>query len=341
MKKFTLVSILVIFVLIIGACTTPPKPEPTISYPPPKPQISVFQEAQNGKPFRWPHDNSAHPVTRLMLAGFMQACKDFDLLCEDMGIDGDNTPGALALVEQAAALGTSGMLFAIFQPAHYQPTIDAIKAGIPVASFHFAVDKKDVPGLLAFAAPDMGDYSTRAGYAMAEKTNCGSPIGITQSMLNTGENLVTENFRKAYSERCPDAVLLETQMEGLDQAAAIAVASAIIQANSDIKGGFSSTGNGPTTWAKAAQENGKKPGEITIISMDYTRPNLDLVKNGEVYMLVGQPLFEETYYATTLLVLNMMGYPVPYEHYLPAPLITLENVDKYFAINDLAEGIAK
>lgn len=338
MKKFTLVSILAIFVFIIGACTAPPKPTVVV---PTEPAISVFQKAQNGKPFRWPHDNAAHPVTRLMLAGYMQACKDFGLLCEDMGIDGDNTPGVLALIEQSVTLGTSGMLFAVFQPAHYQPVIDATNAGIPIVSFHFAVDRKNTPGLLAFAAPDMGDYATKAGYAMAEKANCGSPIGTTQSILNTGENLVIENFKKAYLEKCPDAVLLETQMEGYDPVAAIAVASAIIQANPDIKGGFSSTGNGPTTWAKAAQESGKKIGELIIISMDYVKPNLDLVKSGEVYMLVGQPLFEEMYYSTTLLVLNMMGYPVPYEHYLPSPMITLENVDKYYAINDLAEGIAK
>ncbi len=32
-----------------------------------------------------------------------------------------------------------------------------------------------------------------------------------------------------------------------------------------------------------------------IISMDYTRPNLDLVKEGKVYGLVAQPLYEEFY----------------------------------------------
>lgn len=336
MKKFTLVSILVIIVFIIGACTAPPKPTVVV---PTEPEISVFQKAQNGKPFRWPHDNMAHPVVRIMSAGFLQACNDFGLLCEDMGVDGDNTPGALALVEQSISLGTSGMLFGIYQPAQYQSILDVIKKDIPVVSFHFAVDPKDVPGLLAFAAPNMGDYSTKAGYAMAEKTNCGSPIGTTQSMPNTGENLVIENFKKAYLERCPDAVLIETQMEGLDPAASIAVASALIQANPDIKGGFSSTGGGPTTWAKAAQEAGKKPGEIIIISMDYTAENLNLVKSGEVYMLVGQPLFEETYYAVVLLVADMMGYPVPYENYLPAPMITINEVDKYFAINALAESL--
>ena len=34
-----------------------------------------------------------------------------------------------------------------------------------------------------------------------------------------------------------------------------------------------------------------------IISMDYTRPNLDLVKEGKVYGLVAQPLYEEFYQA--------------------------------------------
>ena len=72
--------------------------------------------------------------------------------------------------------------------------------------------------------------------------------------------------------------------------------------------------------------------------MDYTRPNLDLVKSGEVYMLIGQPLYEECYWATVLLANYLLDLPVPYENIMPAPLVTSDNVDQFYAINDLAES---
>ena len=303
---------------------------------------SVFLEAQNGIPFRWAHDNQTHPVNRIMVAGFLQGCADFGVECEDMSIPGVDASAVIAMEEQSVILGSSGQIKPIYVPEHYRQALDLIDAGIPVIAVHFPVDFENVPGLLAWVAPDNEGYSVEAGKAMAEKTSCGSPIGVTQSSLNDGENLVAAIFRETYLELCPDANVLEVQVEGLDDpAAAILVASSIIQANPDLVGALSTTGAGPTTWAKAAQENGREPGEITIISMDYTRANLDLVKSGEVYMLIGQPLFEEFYVAAGLMAMHNMGLPIPKENVLPAPLITIENVDKYYAINDLAESVGE
>ncbi|MGY5875147.1 MAG: substrate-binding domain-containing protein [Candidatus Thorarchaeota archaeon] len=344
MKK--LLFIVIVLVIIMSACTSPeptkaPAPEPEVvcpDCPEAEETISIFQEAQNGVPFRWAHDNAAHPVVRIMAAGFAQACEDYDVLCEDMSVPNVDGPAKLAMTEQSIALGSSGQIFPIYLPEHYQQAQDMMDAGIPVIGTHFPVDAENVE-VTAWVAPNNVQYASAAGVAMAEKVECEGPIGVTQSSLNDGENAVAENFREAFLEVCPDTEVLEIQLEGLDDpAAAILVASSIIQANPDLKGGFSTTGAGPTTWAKAAEENGKEPGEITIISMDYTRPNLDLVKSGEVYMLVGQPLFEEFYFATVLLIQNLMGYPVPVENVLPAPQITLENIDQYYRINDLAES---
>jgi len=56
-------------------------------------------------------------------------------------------------------------------------------------------------------------------------------------------------------------------------------------------------------------------------------------------MLVGQPVFEEAYYDVVLLVTHLMGYPVPFTNLLPAPQITLENVDQFYAIVEKAEAV--
>jgi ABC-type sugar transport system substrate-binding protein len=104
---------------------------------------------------------------------------------------------------------------------------------------------------------------------------------------------------------------------------------------------FATTADGPTVWSSAAEENGLEIGEIAIIGMDYTRVNLDTIKSGEVFMVVAQPAFEEGYYAVVLLANSLLGIPIPYENYLPAPQVTLENVDEFYAINDLAESYFK
>ena len=57
--------------------------------------------------------------------------------------------------------------------------------------------------------------------------------------------------------------------------------------------------------------------------MDYTRPNLDLVKEGKVYGLVAQPLYEEFYRRAELLVKAIDGETIEYRNLLPAPIILL------------------
>ena len=121
-----------------------------------------------------------------------------------------------------------------------------------------------------------------------------------------------------------------------DAAQAIAKAVAIIQGNPDIAGAFSTTGNGPTTWARAAEETSAS--ELIIISMDYTRPNLDLVKSGQVYGLVAQPLYEEFYAAAELVGAALDGETVEYLNLLPAPVITIDDLDEYYSFNDKAEA---
>jgi len=75
-----------------------------------------------------------------------------------------------------------------------------------------------------------------------------------------------------------------------------------------------------------------------IISMDYTRPNLDLVKSGKVYGLVAQPLYEEFYNAVELVGAALDGQTVQYRNLLPAPIVLLKDIAKYYEFNDRAEA---
>ena len=136
-------------------------------------------------------------------------------------------------------------------------------------------------------------------------------------------------FADTINKNLSEFKLLPAQEEGFDLPPSIAKASAIISANPDIVGAMSTTGAGPTTWARGAEENGKPDGKIVIISMDYTRPNLDLVKAGKVYGLVGQPLFEEFRDACTSWT-RCSGEKYDYANPLVAPIITLKDIDTYY-----------
>ena len=71
--------------------------------------------------------------------------------------------------------------------------------------------------------------------------------------------------------------------------------------------------------------------------MDYTRPNLDLVKAGTVYGLVAQPLYDEFYQAVVLVGEAIDGKPVQYRNLLPAPIIFAADLAKYYEFNDRAD----
>jgi ribose transport system substrate-binding protein len=229
--------------------------------------------------------------------------------------------------------------------AVYDETLDTtINAwGKPWVNIHFAVPPEQgqqrFKNLIAWAATDMADYARRAGALMCDKLKgqAGS-VAVTQSVFSAGESLVAAEFTQAFHEMCPAIRVLAPQEEGLDLPAAIAKASAILTANPDLIGAFSTTGNGPSTWTGAAKDAGKQPGDLTIVSMDYTRPNLDLVRDGWVYALVGQPLYEEAYRAVEILLAHYRQEPFAYANMIPAPLITQANLAPYYAYADKVQA---
>ena len=147
-------------------------------------------------------------------------------------------------------------------------------------------------------------------------------IAITENNHNATEDMVAKVFADGIKKYCPEFTVLPVELEGPEPTQAIAVATSIIQANPDLVAALSTTGGGPTTWAGAQKETGKK---IVAVGMDTTRVNLDLVTNGEVWGLVAQPLFEETFGSAELLYKMANGEKVPYWTVLEAPLVTKDN----------------
>jgi len=96
-----------------------------------------------------------------------------------------------------------------------------------------------------------------------------------------------------------------------------------------VTGVFSTTGNGAQTWSGAARTTHRR---LSIISMDYTRQNLDLVKAGEVYAIVAQPLYEEGSAVADLAASLAQHHQVPFRNVLPARIVTAADLEPYYRI---------
>ncbi len=283
-----------------------------------------------------------HPVIRLMTLGFVIGCEELGYEYKLLLTDGSDMAQLSGSYEQAIAENASGIVSFAHDPA-LKPVIDrAGKAGIPVVSAHFPQPEGEYPGLTAWVAADTVRYATDVAMSMGaelrKRGKTGGTVAVTEGSFNSVENTVAETFTSVMNKEFPEFKILPAQEEGFDPPVAIAKAAAIIGANPDMVGAMSTTGAGPTTWARAAEETGFKDGDIVIISMDYTRPNLDLVKAGKVYGLVGQPLFQEFREAVYILDKLFRGEPFEYANPMVAPIITLADLDTYYKLNDDVEA---
>jgi ribose transport system substrate-binding protein len=300
------------------------------------------QPAQTSEPralvkkFYWVQPLKGHPVHQMTQIGFGEGCKKLGYDFEVIGTDNADIAGTIALAEQSIAKGdAAGVAIWTGNPS-WNPLIEKIgKKGIPVILPHFAVPEGSVPGATGIISCDPAEYARQAAQEIGRAIGGKGTVAITQGAFNTTENLVSEVFTKSMQELFPSVVVLAPEEEGFDAPKAIAKATSILQAHPDVVAALSTTGGGATTWAEAQKEAGRK---IIAVSMDYTRVNLDLIKEGQVYAVIAQPLWEESYGAAVLLDKVVRGEKIPWWTRLPAPLITSNNLAPYYLILDKVEA---
>ncbi len=338
---FGLLAVFVVLTMILSACA-PATPAATTA--PTAPAAAEQPTTAPAAPAKGHHIAlvqflKGHPVHRLMQLGFNDGCVANKYDCEMLLTDSTNAVDMVPLAEQALAEPVDGVVLYAVDNSFF-PTIKKFKdKGIPVVTPHFTSFDQATSGLTAVVGADVVQYAKAAADALGEKLGGKGTVAVTVGSFNETENLVAKSFKEEMAAKYANVKVLDPQEEGFDQAGAIAKAGAIIQGNPDIAGAFSTTGNGPTTWSAAAADNNKK--DLVIISMDYTRQNLDLVKSGKVYGLVAQPLYEEFYKAAELVGQAIDGKTVEYKNLLPAPIIFAADLEKYYSFNDRAEaGIA-
>lgn len=291
------------------------------------------------KKFYWIQPLKGHPVHQLTQIAFKEGCRELGYDCEIIGTDAWDINGTIALAEQALASGdAAGMVIWTGSPA-YNPFIEkAAKAGIPIILPHFPATEGSIPGATGIICCDQNEYARNLAMDIGKAIQGKGTVAVTQGSFNTNENLVAETFTKTMKEKFSAVKVLPSQEEGFDPSKGIARAVSILQANPDVVAAVSTTGGGPTTWAAAQKEVGRK---IVAVGMDYTRVNLDLVKNGEVFAIVAQPLWDESYGAAKLLDQVIHGGKIPWWTKLPAPIVTKDKLAPYQALLQKVEAALK
>lgn len=327
-------------VLLLSACsssTTGSSETPAMSSPP-SPSVAESSEAPatcdlSGKVIAYVGPLKTHPVLQVMAAGFVKGAEGAGLEPKVMLADDADPQKVLTLGKQAISQGVDGIVLQPYDPSLYGLVKEATAAGIPVTLTHFDSPTGQADGASAVFMPDPPQYAAEAAKDIAKTINGAGTVALTQGGFNSTENDVAKVFTETMAQVAPDVKVLKPQEEGFDPAKAISKAVSILQGNPDVVAAFSTTGGGPTTWAGAAKETGRN---IVAIGMDYTRPNLDLVKAGDIHAVVAQPIFEEHEQAAQALADVMCGKSVSYSNKLPSALVTKENVDQFYAILDKA-----
>jgi ribose transport system substrate-binding protein len=287
------------------------------------------------KALLWVQPMRDHPVHRLMQAGFLAKCKELGYTCEVVGNPSATNYDVSASIPLAeAALARTGFgAVAVYGPGpEIFPYIGKLGTeGLPVVTWHVLPPEGSVPGLKAATGEDIKAAGANAADAMGAKLGGKGTIALTQGSSNDTENAMSESFRAEIKAKYPDVKILDTQMEGFEPSAAESKAVGILQANPDVTGAFSTTGNGVQTWSGAARKAGR---EVVIIGMDYIRQNLDIIKSGAAYGIVAQPLYEEGAKTAEIAAALAEGKSVPYMNPLPAKVITAADLDPYYKILD-------
>jgi ribose transport system substrate-binding protein len=272
-----------------------------------------------------------NPVLQIMAQGALDGAKTAGFKSEEwLAPQGFDEPGAINLANQAIAQGISGIVIFATSPAFYPMIAKAKAAGIPVIQVHSPIAEGAAAGIDANFYPDPVAYGKAAAEAIGNELKTAGKKGsvaLAQTSFIPNENAAAKSFTATMKAEFPEQTVLKSIAEGSDETKAIATETSTVQAHSDLVAAFDTSGNGPVVWATTQRDTSKK---LVIIGMDYAKANLDLVKNGEVFGIVAQPLYQEHYLASLELAKALCKDTVVYEHALPAPVVTKSGLQTYY-----------
>jgi ribose transport system substrate-binding protein len=269
----------------------------------------------------------SNPTMQIMAAGFSTQGKALGM-SPSVQLSNDLDPqSTISLGQQAIAQGVDGLVTEPFDPSILSLDAPAKAANIPVVLAHIQVPQSQAGGAIADFYPTPTQYGAAVADTLGKSINGTGTVAVTESSFNTIENVAAKAFTAELKKSFPNVKVLAPQEEGGDPAKAISVAVSILQANPDVVAAYSTTGGGAVTWSSAAAQTSRK---LAIAGMDYTRPNLDLLKAGKITALVAQPIYQEYQAGVKAIADYICGKKVKYDNPLPSEIVTSKNVQSYY-----------
>jgi ribose transport system substrate-binding protein len=246
------------------------------------------------------------------------------------------------VIEGAAARNPDGMVIDAVFAVEAAPIVQGvIDAGIPVGIIEEPID---VEGELFTYASDpvvMGEMAARAlfdkigGEGKVYVIDFQAGVPSTDGRLTGLQNVLPEY---------PNIEFVGSDFAGDDSAMAAQIFSGVLQRHPDLKGVWGTNLYGIQGVITVLQEAGKSD-QVTVMAPDSLPQEVDWIRNGEAYALLGQKPYELSYQAVKNVIAHLNGEyePNPDVQYLEDPfvLITAENIDdpevsKYFNTFDCA-----
>ena len=287
---------------------------------------------------------SSNTTIAVWVAGFMQTAEELGF--KGLYIGGDTTDPATVEQMIDSAIAQYDNLVGVAIPINSETRWNMAKkftdAGIYVVSgwTPISVDDYETNGIdgdyvLGYHATDSYTYGYEAGIVMGEACNGAGTVAVTQNSFNDTEDEAARGFTEAITEKYPDMIVLDPQVESADVTQGISVVTSLIQANfGELVGAFGTTGTSPQSWSTAAESTGW---EGVIIGMDATSANLDILESGGVYAIVAQPMYDAWSECAKHLSDSLTGANTyEYDNFVESPIIYADDAEEY---RDLLKGV--
>jgi len=270
-KSFVIVSALVVFAMLLGACA--PAAQPTAA------PAAAQPAAAAGTYIPVISKGFQHQFWQAVKQGAENAAKDLNVQITFEGPESESqVDKQVEMVEAALAKNPKCLALAALDSKALVPQLEKAKAAnIPVVGFDSGVDS-DIP-----VATASTDNIAAAGYAadkMAELIGGAGKVAVIVHDQTSGTGIGRrDGFVNRIKEKYPNIEIVDIQYGGGDHAKSTDLAKAIIQANPDLKGFFGANEGSAVGVVNAVKEL-NMAGKLVVIGYDAGKIQKDAVRSG-------------------------------------------------------------
>jgi ribose transport system substrate-binding protein len=265
--------------------------------------------------------SSGNPFWALVEQGAVQAGADYGVEVNVVAPAAESDiPGQIALIEDNAAAGATGMAIAVTDPAALGPAIQAvIDQGVKVVWVDAAGSNEGI----TYIGTDNAVGAALAGQYLCDNLEPGSKVAILQGIITT----TTGQARAEGSAEAVKACGLDLVMEvaaNFDRAQGLAATEDIITQHPDLAGLFGSNDE-MALGALEALRAADMLDQVTLVGYDANPDAREAILAGEMEATIAQNPINMGYFGVESLIKLINGEELPATIDTGVALITAEN----------------